>query len=120
MEKLRYKQKHVLIIDDEPAVLKLISRILTMDDFKVSTASCGESGIKLFESDSFDLVLTDMKMPGLSGVSVLEHIRSKMNGTVPIIGMSGTPWLLNHQNFNGILEKPFSRKSLIETIKNCL
>ncbi len=74
MEKLRNKQKHVLIIDDEPAVLKLISRILGKDNFKVSTASCGEIGIKLFESDSFDLVLTDMKMPGLSGVSVLEHI----------------------------------------------
>ncbi len=119
MGKLRCKQKHVLIIDDEPAILKLISRILERDNFKVSTASCGESGINSFDSNSFDLVLTDIKMPGLSGVSVLEHIKSKTNGIVPVIGMSGTPWLLNHHNFNGILEKPFGSESLKKTIKNC-
>jgi len=111
---------HILIIDDEPMILKLLSIILCDIGFKVDVATSGEAGIKKIELNGYDLILTDIKMPEISGEDVLKYSRNSKNPSTPIIGMSGTPWLLNSSLFNAVLEKPFLKKELFSHIERLL
>jgi DNA-binding NtrC family response regulator len=75
----------ILIIDDNPKILKLLTKILKTNDYEVTTASCGDTGITALRSDDYDLVLTDLKMPTMSGMEVLDHVVSNYPKTVCII-----------------------------------
>jgi DNA-binding NtrC family response regulator len=75
----------ILIVDDNPEVLKLIANILETNDYEVETASKGESAIKKLESNEYDMVLTDLMMPDVDGMQVLEHVKSRASKTMCII-----------------------------------
>ncbi len=75
----------ILIIDDNPDVLKLIVDILKSNDYEVTAALGGEAGIRELESDYYDLVLTDLIMPEVSGMEVLDHLIAKSPKTMCII-----------------------------------
>ncbi|MEA1946549.1 MAG: sigma-54 dependent transcriptional regulator [Thermodesulfobacteriota bacterium] len=75
----------ILVIDDNLAIIKLMAKILKANDYEVSTASGGESGIKKLEKNDYDLVFTDLMMPDISGMEVLEHVISKSPKTMCII-----------------------------------
>ena len=107
----------VLAIDDEKAILDMLKRALTLFGFHVEVASSGEEGIEKFDNESFEVVVTDILMPGIDGVSVLNYIRKSNRSGTPVIGISGTPWLLQNQGFDLILDKPFSIKSLVDSVK---
>ncbi|MBW1798936.1 MAG: sigma-54-dependent Fis family transcriptional regulator [Deltaproteobacteria bacterium] len=63
----------ILVIDDDPVILNVIADILKTNDHEISTAPDGKSGIKELDSDNYDLVITDLMMPGVGGMDVLEH-----------------------------------------------
>jgi len=107
----------ILVIDDEPSILKLLKLCLSKNGYTVDTASNGEEGIKKIDANDYSLILTDIKMPGISGHQVFEHLRNKTRKTTPIIGMSGTPWLLNQSGFDAVLQKPSSQKDMLDSIK---
>ncbi|RLB92098.1 MAG: hypothetical protein DRH26_06990 [Deltaproteobacteria bacterium] len=107
----------ILVNDDEPAILKLMARILSKNGHAVDTASNGEEGIKKIEANDYSLILTDIKMPGISGHQVFEHLRNKAKKATPVIGMSGTPWLLDQNNFDAVLQKPSSLKEMLHLIR---
>ncbi len=111
---------HILIIDDEPMILKLLSKILSHNNFKIDTASNGKKGAKMLDDFAYNLILTDIKMPGISGEQVLEYSRNSINRSAPIIGMSGTPWLLDKNSFDAILSKPFTREELLDSLETLL
>ena len=71
----------------------------------------------MFLNGRFDLVITDVLLQGMDGRDVLKHIRSSEKRRTPVIGMSGTPWLLVGAGFDHILEKPFSIHHLVASIK---
>ena len=108
--------KPILVIDDEPSILKLITRILSKNGYNVDTASNGEEGIKKIEGNDYSLILTDIKMSGISGNQVFDCLRNKTKKTTPIIGMSGTPWFLDQSNFDAVLSKPYHMKELLDLI----
>jgi len=107
---------NILIIDDEDAIVLVVKEALESFGFNVEIATDGLEGIKKYDEDHFDLVITDIRMPGLDGYSVSKHIRNFDIENTPIIGISGTPWLLKDNNFDAVLEKPFSIKTLINII----
>jgi len=107
----------VLAIDDEKAILDMLKRALVLFGFAVEVASSGEEGIEKFDNESFDVVVTDILMPGVDGVSVLNYIRKSNRADTPVIGISGTPWLLQKESFDQVLDKPFSIKALVESVK---
>jgi len=76
---------NILVIDDNPSVIKLMAKILKANDYEVSIASGGGSGIKKLDKDEYDLVFTDLMMPGIGGMEVLEHVISKSPKTMCII-----------------------------------
>jgi len=107
----------ILIIDDELPILSLLSKSLARNGYSVDTVENGEKGIKKIESNNYCLIFTDIKMPGLSGEQVLQHLRNTQNALTPVVGMSGTPWLLDQTDFDAVLEKPFSMKKLLKVAR---
>jgi DNA-binding NtrC family response regulator len=75
----------ILVIDDNPDILKLIVDILKSNDYEVTAAPGGEAGIRELESDNYAMVLTDLIMPDVSGMEVLEHLIAKSPKTMCII-----------------------------------
>ena len=65
----------ILIVDDDPLILALISRKLGAGEYDCQVADSGAQALKVLEFESFDLVLLDVKMPGMTGMELLEIIR---------------------------------------------
>ncbi|MBF0139897.1 MAG: response regulator [Magnetococcales bacterium] len=80
---------HILIIDDEEAITKSLGRFFKKSGFMVSTASNGEEGLRLFDTELIDLVITDMLMPEVDGLEVIREIKQERARKIPVIGMSG-------------------------------
>src|SRR6188472_1855102 len=78
----------ILIIDDEKAIRKALTEILSAEGYKTEEAGDGEEGLKKFKERSYDVVLCDIKMPKLDGIEFLEKARL-VNPDVPIIVISG-------------------------------
>ena len=104
----------ILVIDDEQPILNLLSKSLTRDGYTVETVENGEKGIIKIDSNNYSLIFTDLKMPGLSGEQVLQYLRLIKKNSTPVVGMSGTPWLLDQSSFDAVLTKPFSMKELLD------
>ena len=110
----------VLIIDDEQAILQVFHYALTHSGYDVETAMDGREGLQKFLSGRFDLVVTDVLLQGMDGRDVLKQIRSSEKRGTPVIGISGTPWLLDGAGFDQVLEKPFSIHHLVESIRGLI
>ena len=78
----------ILIIDDEKAIRKAITEILSAEGFKTEEAGDGEEGFKKFKEKTFDVVLCDIKMPKLDGIEFLQKA-TETNSDVPVIMISG-------------------------------
>lgn len=108
----------ILVIDDESCILDLIREALTKFGYTVETASNGRQGVQRLKNASFDLVLTDMCMPDLDGACIVRQVRRSSNPLTPVIGISGTPWLLEGADCDAILSKPFPLQALVDTVKH--
>jgi YesN/AraC family two-component response regulator len=119
--------KKVLIIDDEPAILQMMKRLVEKAGYLVELASDGEDGMILFEEGSFDLVITDIIMPKKEGIEIITAIR-KNHPKTKIIAMSGggkfaPEGYLKSANMLGatrIFKKPFNHREMIDAIKELL
>ncbi|MFN8243468.1 MAG: sigma-54 dependent transcriptional regulator [Ferruginibacter sp.] len=114
----------ILIIDDEKAIRKTLSEILSYEGYKIEEAGDGEEGLKKFGEKNFDLVLCDIKMPKLDGIEFLEKAK-EINADVPVIMISG------HGNIDTAVEavkkgafdyisKPPDLNRLLITLRNAL
>jgi EAL domain-containing protein (putative c-di-GMP-specific phosphodiesterase class I) len=80
----------ILLVDDEPAVGRGLSRLLTMAGNVVTIASSGEQAFKLIAAASFDVIVSDIGMPGMDGIALLRAIRGR-DLDVPVVFMTGSP-----------------------------
>jgi DNA-binding NtrC family response regulator len=78
----------ILLIDDEAIALSNLSHVLEREGYDVTACKDGESGLAEMQSTEFDLVLTDIRMPGIDGMDVLRHIRES-TPDVPVIMITG-------------------------------
>jgi len=107
----------ILVIDDEKGIVRVIQEALTRFGHNVEIAFNGIEGIQKFNDGSYDMVITDLRMPGLDGKGVVQHIRKSRQNSVPIIGISGTPWQTQDSGFDAVLSKPFPLQDLVESVK---
>ncbi len=114
----------ILIIDDEKAIRKTLTEILSFEGYKIEEAADGEEGLKKFKEKTYDVVLCDIKMPKLDGIEFLQKA-GESNPDVPIIMISG------HGNIETAVEavkkgaydyisKPPDLNRLLITIRNAM
>ena len=111
--------KKILIVDDEPIMLKLVSRALK-GHFELVTASSGEEGARLYDTEKPDMVLSDLKMPVMSGYELQEIIQSKSESKVPFIFMTAEENSESLSPQNGTadyIHKPINAEVLLERIE---
>ena len=108
----------ILLIDDEQMILMMLKMGLEAYGFQVEIAASGEEGIDKFNNGHFDIVITDMEMPGIDGRGVVRNIRKSDRYETPIIGVSGNPQLLEGTDFNTTFPKPFSIQALVESVNS--
>jgi DNA-binding response OmpR family regulator len=80
----------ILVIDDDPQIRKLFRQVLEEEGMEVVEAAEGREGLRLFYSDTFDLVITDLFMPKVDGLTVISSLKSA-SPEVKVIGISGGP-----------------------------
>jgi len=76
--------QHILVIDDDPAVISLLKRGLSYEGFAVATATSGAEGLAIAREHPSDLVILDVMMPGLNGFEVLQRLRAG-DGRLPVL-----------------------------------
>src|ERR1700722_8532244 len=82
----------VLIVDDDMQVLRSYSRMLQSHGYSVKTADSGRAAIDALQLGSFDVILSDVDMPGMSGIDLLKKVRT-INPDVPLVLITGSPSL---------------------------
>lgn len=72
---MNFETTNILVVDDSPAFQKIVADMLMQRGYRVTCASSGEDAIKLFAEETFNLVLTDIILPGMSGLNLLKMIK---------------------------------------------
>ena len=80
--------RKVLVVDDDPAVRKSIDRVLSGKGYAVITAESGEEALRKLNEEKYDLVYTDIRMPGMSGLEVAEQVKARRPWT-PVVIITG-------------------------------
>jgi len=117
----------ILVIDDQDSIRRVVRRALEQDGHEVFDASDGELGMEILESQSFDLVITDIFMPGQDGIVTLRQIRKRFPSlkVIVISGGDSTGLLDMRQDaeFLGAvssLQKPFNAREIIDIVRAAL
>ena len=109
---------NILVIEDEFMVQETLSDMLDLGGYQVTLADTGEDGVLLFEKHDFDLVLTDLTLPGISGWEVVEAIK-RLDASVPVVVVTGwgagtRPSDVEQNRADEILPKPFEIDHVLE------
>ncbi|MGF7186724.1 two-component system alkaline phosphatase synthesis response regulator PhoP [Desulfitispora alkaliphila] len=115
----------VLVVDDEPHIVELLSFNLASMGYEISTAYDGVMAIEKVKMENPELILLDVMLPKLSGLQVCQHLRSKLNYKKPIIMISGKGEEVDkilgiEMGANDYVTKPFSPKELTARVKSNL
>ncbi|HEX6505100.1 MAG TPA: sigma-54 dependent transcriptional regulator [Terriglobales bacterium] len=116
---------NILLVDDEPGMLRYIRTLLEVDEYKVQTATTGEEALKHVEKGlNPDLVLLDLLMPGIDGLQTLEQLRQMKPGVkvVMLSCVSDTRKVVQAMRLGAhdYLTKPFQKAELDAVIDQCL
>jgi CheY-like chemotaxis protein len=110
----------ILVVDDEVDVLEMIELGLRAAGYQVVLATSGERAIEIFESHRADLVICDIKMPGMDGITTITHLRAQDPG-VPVVVLTG---FLTEQTVEqcgqlgvDVLGKPFLFRELSRAVR---
>ncbi len=115
----------LLIIDDNQELLAALYQFLSEKKYDVVSASDGLDGLKLFEAEKqgFDLIITDIVMPNISGLAIISIVKQKCPG-IPVIAITGfgehPETLAVEAQADLVLEKPFELDELDDVIKDLL
>ncbi len=114
----------ILIIEDESLVVETLKGNFKDNGYHISTARSGEEGLRKFQNDTFDLVITDLNLKGMDGLQVSRKIK-KINPDTPIIVVTGYPKLLSPEEatrfgVHDLVLKPFTWAQIHKKVTDCL
>lgn len=117
----------ILLVDDEPSVRTLFGEVLALDHHEVTTADDGAAALATLTHGTFDLIVTDIVMPGKEGIELIREMRQSMPD-LPIIAMSGGGrgsaadylQLASLLGARKTLAKPFSARELLDAVTDVL
>jgi DNA-binding NtrC family response regulator len=118
------KKSSILLIDDDDSLRRVMEFSLTEAGHKVRTAASGEDGLRLLEKDAFDAVITDITMPGMSGMEVLAKVRQR-DAHIPVIVITAYGTIESaveamKQGAFDYITKPVSRDELRLTLEKAI
>jgi two-component system, cell cycle sensor histidine kinase and response regulator CckA len=118
---VRSRGETILVVEDEPAVLQVVVRMLRRNDYAVMAAATGAQALALAADHEFDMLLTDVIMPEISGLELAERI-TLLRPTASVLFMSGySPDLFGPKRARtediALLQKPFTEQALLEGIR---
>ncbi|HEY3101303.1 MAG TPA: response regulator [Methylomirabilota bacterium] len=111
----------ILAVEDEPEVLDVLRAMLSSAGHTVFTAASGREALDLFEREPVDLVLTDLGMPGMTGLALAAELKQRR--TIPVLLLTGWADELDAANapsVDMIVPKPFTRERLFEALARTL
>ena len=114
----------ILIVDDEPNYLIVLSELLRDEGYEVFTADSGISGLKIAKDTDLDMVISDMKMPGMDGIELLAKLK-EYDQHLPVILITAYAEVEKaveamHLGAFTYLAKPFSNEQLLATVKKAV
>ena len=114
----------ILIVDDAPFMLLLLSKLLAGEGYEVATAKHGAEALKILETASFDLLLSDMNMEPVNGLELLRAVRTSY-ADMPVIMVTAYESLYSADETEKLgafayITKPFKNAMLFETIRRAL
>jgi CheY-like chemotaxis protein/anti-sigma regulatory factor (Ser/Thr protein kinase) len=116
--------KTLLLVDDDPSIHELIQAMLAGEGWEVEAVGSAEEALALLTSRSYNLVLTDIRMPGMDGLTLLGHIRKRYPDLrVVVMTVHNTPDHIVGSLRNeaaGYVSKPFSRDAFVDALQNAL
>ena len=117
-------RKSILVVDDEKAQREILELILSGEGYDVTTASSGEAALKFAKEKRFDLALTDLKMTGMDGIELLQHLLAQDSAIIVILltahgSIESAKEALRRGAFD-YLQKPYDRDTLLQTIHRAL
>ncbi len=126
LEDLEYRGARVLVVDDNPLNVELAVENLEPEGYEVERATSGEEALEKLSSGTFDLVLLDVMMPGLSGYQVCEQLKQdERTRFLPVVMLTALD--KREDKLKGIaagaddfLNKPFDRAELLIRVKSCI
>lgn len=120
------EKKRILIVDDEKDFTEIISTLLDFHDFKADTVNDSREVLSMLQKTPFDLIVTDLMMPGMDGFQLVAQLRNDPHyKSIPVIVLSAKSLtdeerkklMLNNVTF---LTKPFEPQGLVEKITQML
>ena len=109
----------LLIVDDEPEIAEIYRELLDYAGFQVDSFIDSEKALESIKKNSYDLIITDKKMPKISGLEIIEYVEANLPDT-PVLLITGEDvrdLKLSHSK-SKIYSKPVAFESLLEDIKN--
>ncbi len=116
--------KKILVVDDDPVIGKSFNRVLSGKGYAVITAANGEEALRKLSSETYDVVFTDIKMPGMSGLEVAERVKASQPW-LPVVIVTGYGSGDNEARARGaggagFLRKPLSPDMIVGTTERAL
>src|SRR5579885_651986 len=117
-------RKRILVVDDEKSQRDILSMILSSEGYEVFTASSGSQALKQVQKERYDLVLTDLMMPEMDGIQLLNHL-TQFDSSIIVIMMTahGSINTTKEALWGGAydyLVKPLDRDKLLQVIESAL
>ncbi len=114
----------ILVVDDEAMICDLLNRSLTIEGFTVETAGNGLLGLEKCASNGFDLVISDILMPEMDGITMMEKIKDAQPN-LPIILITGyakqyTARKATEAGASDFLTKPFRNAEIMQSVRKAL
>ena len=115
------KGEKILVVDDNNIFLIVVSKVLSLLGYEVSSADSGENGLNVFRKSTFDIVLSDYDMPGMDGVAFACSVK-KCSPRTRVVIMTGagreTVFSRKSTAVDGVISKPFTLAEIDATIQN--
>ena len=123
------RRKKILVIDDEELVIRSLSKLLEKNGYTVFLAKNGQDALVMVEEERFDLIIADIRMPGMNGVEAMHSINESLEKqnikNTPVIFITGyadekIEKMAEAFNPLAYIYKPFDISELVEKVKNTL
>ena len=121
--------KKIIVIDDEPLVLKTVGKLLEIEGYFVTTSESGKEALAIIEQEEIDLVISDIRMPNMNGVEtisiMIERCKDKKREAPPFIFITGYADEVVNQKAQDLdpadfIMKPFNQIDFLQSVKKAL